>query len=181
MSSVARQFLTFQEYLALEETSVVKHEFVGGVAYAMAGARASHNRMVARWASALEPPARASGCDTFIADMKLRIGDGVVYYPDLMVCCDETDDDELCRTSPCLIIEVLSPGTAVIDRREKLNGYLALPSLLTYLIVDPDVPMVEAHSRASPEQPWNHETHGRHGVISLTCPAVGVDVATLYS
>jgi Uma2 family endonuclease len=75
------------EYLAIEERNEVKHEYVSGVMYAMAGARASHNRMVSNIALAVGAAARSAGCDFFAADMKVRIGDGAVYYPDLMVCC----------------------------------------------------------------------------------------------
>jgi Uma2 family endonuclease len=40
-----------------------------------------------------------------------------------------------------------------VDRREKLHSYLALPGLLTYLIVDPDTPSVEAHIRPELNRP----------------------------
>jgi Uma2 family endonuclease len=169
-----------EEYLQLEERLDVKHEYVGGVAHAMAGARVSHNRMVTRIAMALAPTAQRSGCDTFIADMKLRVGDLAIYYPDVMVCCDAMDDDELYRTNPCLIVEVLSASTATIDRREKLHSYLAVPGLLTYLIVDPDRPEIEAHIRSTPTSPWHHEAHGLDGAIFLPCPNVAIDVNTLY-
>ncbi len=181
MAEAAREFLDFEEYLAIEELSDLKHEFVSGVTYAMAGARASHNRMVSSLALAVGPFARSEGCDFFMADMKLRIGDDAVYYPDFMVCCEGVDNDDLFRTSPCLIVEVLSPSTASVDRREKLHAYLALPGLLTYLIVDPDLPVVEAHIRAAATAPWTHETLGRGGLVSLSCPHVTIDVDSLYN
>lgn len=113
--------------------------------------------------------------------MKLRVGDLAIYYPDVMVCCDSADDDELYRTNPCLLVEVLSASTATIDRREKLHSYLALPGLLSYLIVDPDRPEIEAHIRATPTSPWRHEAHGLDGAIFLSCPNVAIDVNTLYA
>jgi Uma2 family endonuclease len=181
MSVAARRFLNLAEYFALEESNDLKHEYVSGAMYAMAGACASHNRMVTRWAAALAPIAQAKGCDTFIADMKLQIGDTAVYYPDLMVCCEPSDNDELVRTSPCLIVEVLSPSTATVDRREKLHSYLAIPNLLTYLIVDPEMPMVESHIRVNAEAPWKHETQGLDGVLFLPCPVVTIDINKLYA
>jgi Uma2 family endonuclease len=181
VSVAARQFLSLAEYLAIEELNEVKHEYVSGAMYAMAGARASHNRMVSSLALGVGSAARASGCDFFIADMKLRIGETAVYYPDLMVCCNEDDVDTLVRTSPCLIVEVLSPSTATVDRREKLHSYLAMPSVLTYLIVDPEVPMVESHIRTNSDAPWKHETQGLDGVLFLPCPVVTIDINTLYA
>lgn len=181
MSVAARQFLSLAQYFAIEEGNDVKHEYVSGAMYAMAGARASHNRMVTRWAVALAPTAQAKGCDTFIADMKLQIGDTAVYYPDVMVCCEANDNDELVRTSPCLIVEVLSPSTATVDRREKLHSYLGIPNLLSYLIVDPEMPMVESHIRVNSDAPWKHETQGLDGVLFLPCPVVTIDINKLYA
>ena len=181
MSVAARQFLSLVEYFAIEEGNDLKHEYVSGAMYAMAGARASHNRMVTRWAVALDAAARAKGCDTFIADMKLQIGDTAVYYPDVMVCCDSADNDELVRTSPCLIVEVLSLSTATVDRREKLHSYLGIPNLLSYLIVDPEMPMVESHIRVNSDAPWKHETQGLDGVLFLPCPVVTIDINKLYA
>lgn len=180
MSSVARQFLSLAEYLAVEERSDTKHEYVSGAMYAMAGARASHNRMVSSLALAVGSAARAEGCDFFMADMKLQIGDTAVYYPDLMVCCNRSDNDELVRRSPCLIVEVLSPSTATVDRREKLHSYLEIPGLLSYLIIDPETPMVESHVRVSRDAPWKHQTQGLDGVLFLPCPVVTIDINVLY-
>jgi Uma2 family endonuclease len=181
MSVAARQFLTLAEYFAIEEGNDLKHEYVSGAMYALAGARASHNRMVSSMALAVGSAARAKGCDFFVADMKLQIGDTAVYYPDLMVCCDPADNDQLVRTSPCLIVEVLSPSTATVDRREKLHSYLAIPHLLSYLIVDPEMPMVESHIRVNAEAPWKHETQGLDGVLFLPCPVVTIDINQLYA
>lgn len=181
MAVAARQFLSLAEYFAIEEGNDLKHEYDSGAMYAMAGARASHNRMVTRWAVALDAAARAKRCDTFIADLKLQIGDTAVYYPDVMVCCEPNDNDELVRTSPCLIVELLSPSTATVDRREKLHSYLAIPNLLSYLIVDPEMPMVESHIRVNAEAPWKHETQGLDGVLFLPCPVVTIDINKLYA
>lgn len=97
-----------------------------------------------------------------------------------MVCRDPADTSDRYREAPCLIAEVLSPSTAHVDRREKLHTYLKLPSLLTYLLIDPDKPMVEAHTRASATSPWKVEYHGVEGTIFLACPRCDLDVGDLY-
>jgi Uma2 family endonuclease len=71
------------------------------------------------------------------------------YHPDVSACCDPNDRDELYVTSPCLIIEVLSPSTASIDRREKRASYATLTSLREYVIVDQDRMRVELFRRES--------------------------------
>ncbi|WP_371413798.1 Uma2 family endonuclease [Meiothermus sp. PNK-Is4] len=67
-----------------------------------------------------------------MTDVKLKIGDERVYYPDVMVTCDPTDNNELYVLRPCVPIEVLSPATQRTDRTEKLEKYLEIPSLRLY-------------------------------------------------
>lgn len=115
-----------------------------------------------------------------MSDVRLRIGDTISYYPDAMVCCDSSDDEEAARRRPCLVAEILSPGTQATDRREKLAVYLAMPSVLTHLLVEPDYPMVEAHVRVTPEAPWRHDTLGLDGVVDLPGPPMTLAVSDLY-
>jgi Uma2 family endonuclease len=67
--------------------------------------------------------------------MRLRVGDTAVYYPDVQVVCDPSDTEEMFKSRPCVIVEVLSPNTESIDLREKLVAYHAVDSLDAYLIV----------------------------------------------
>jgi Uma2 family endonuclease len=80
------QLFSVDDYLQGELHAKLRHEFVDGQVFAMAGASASHNRICIRALMALEPMALAAGCMSFMADMKLRVRD-CVYYPDLMVIC----------------------------------------------------------------------------------------------
>jgi Uma2 family endonuclease len=73
-----------------------------------------------------------------MADVKLHLqagGEDVFYYPDLMVCCDPSDDHPYYRERPCLLVEILSESTERIDRREKWMAYTQIPSLQGYLIL----------------------------------------------
>ena len=74
-----------------------------------------------------------------MADMKLRLRiaeDDIFYYPDLMVTCDPSDDAPYYKTRPTVLVEVLSPSTERLDRREKFLSYQRLPSLEEYVLVD---------------------------------------------
>jgi Uma2 family endonuclease len=76
-----------------------------------------------------------------MADMKVYLkiaGEDVFYYPDLLVSCDPEDNEKYYRTRPCLIVEVLSPTTERIDRREKFMAYTSLPSLQEYILIAQD-------------------------------------------
>lgn len=139
------------EYLEREEKSPVKCEYVDGEVYAMAGAKRRHNLIAANLvARAWRAAARLEDCQVFGSDMKVYVeAYNCYYYPDLSVCCDRGDRGELFLTRPCFIVEVMSPSTASIDRREKRASYATLESLREYVIVDQDRMRVELYRRES--------------------------------
>jgi Uma2 family endonuclease len=139
--------LSIEDYLALERATGLKHEYVLGQAYALAGASEDHNRIALNIAAALLPAARATGCRVVSSDQKLQPGNDLYYYPDVQVLCDSTDDDPLVKRRPCLVVEVSSGGTEAIDRREKLLVYRGISSLQLYLIVAQDRREVTVHFR----------------------------------
>jgi Uma2 family endonuclease len=139
--------LSVEEYLALEQATGLKHEYVLGQVYALAGASEDHNRIALNIAASLLPAARATGCRVVGSDQKLQPGNDLYYYPDVQVLCDPTDDDRLVKRRPCVIVEVSSEGTEATDRREKLLVYRGIASLLLYLIVAQDRREVTAHFR----------------------------------
>jgi len=139
--------LSVEEYLVLEQTTGVKHEYVLGQVYALAGASETHNRIAVNVLTALLPAARAAGCRVVGSDQKLQPGNDLYYYPDVQVLCDPTDDDPLIKHRPCVVVEVSSEGTEAIDRREKLLVYRGISSLLLYLIVAQDRREVTVHFR----------------------------------
>ena len=137
------------QYLEWEEKSPVKHEYVDGEIYAMSGAKRRHNLIAANLVShAWNAGSNRKDCQVFGSDMKVYVeAHNSFYYPDVSVCCDRNDRDELFLTRPCFIVEVLSPSTASIDRREKRASYCTLESLREYVIVDQDQPRVEIYRR----------------------------------
>ncbi len=165
--------VTFDQYLASENTTTVRHELVGGQVYAMAGATRAHNRVILNLVRSLDDAAHAKGCRLSAETVKLKIVDTTVCYPDLMVACGPPVHD-LYEIAPCLVVEVLSPSTADLDRREKLGAYLSLASLVTYLIVDPTARTIQAHSRV--EDHWRTTTYVAGERIELICPKVGLSV-----
>jgi Uma2 family endonuclease len=143
--------LSYAEYLAYEYGSETKHEFVNGQAYGMAGASENHNLLVGSLFSAIWNHLRGKPCRVFSSDMKLTIAnaDHATYYPDVMVVCDRTDNDAYVKQKPCLLIEVLSPSTALLDRREKLFNYQKLESLQEYVLVSQSEVKVDLYRRDS--------------------------------
>ncbi len=140
--------VSVQDYLAGEPHGLVRHEYVSGQVYAMAGASERHNRIAGNLFFHLRAATRGTPCAVFIHDMKLRIlHQDSFYYPDVMTTCHPRDTQSLYKEYPSLVVEVLSPSTEVIDRREKLIAYRNLASMRHYLIVWQEEKRVEWHSR----------------------------------
>ncbi|RIK41031.1 MAG: Uma2 family endonuclease [Chloroflexi bacterium] len=171
--------LTIDEYLALESASEIRHEYVGGMLYAMAGATQRHNRIAMNVAAQLWNGARGTDCAVYGSDMLVRIGDNACYYPDAVVVCDPADEEPMYLTQPCLIVEVSSPSTASADRRDKLMGYCAIESLQEYLIVFQDEQRVIRHFRDQ-KGAWWHEELAPGRMLHLRCPEMLLNVAEIY-
>ena len=141
------ELLSVEEYLELEESSAVKHEYVGGMIFALAGASDRHNRITLNIASRLLAAGRGGLCRVYVSDVRLQVDD-VFYYPDVMVACEPpASENPTSRRDPCLLVEVLSPSTEATDRREKLMVYRQIPTVKAYLVVDQDRRRVERHFR----------------------------------
>ena len=131
----------FADFLAAEHASPERHELVGGRVYVMSGGRERHALMTTLLTEALFPGALAAGCRRFAADRLIRL-DASAYYPDLLIVYGPAGDDYY-ETDADLVVEVLSPSTRDIDRREKATAYAGAASLRQYLLVDPDERRIE--------------------------------------
>src|SRR5258707_1226841 len=113
--------VSVDDYLAGEEGSEIKHEYIGGTLYAMAGTTKQHNQLAGNVYALLHRALRGGRCQAFISDVKVRLkimGDDVFYYPDVVVGCDPRDTHRHFLSFPKVIVEVLSPSTERLDRRE---------------------------------------------------------------
>lgn len=150
------QRLSVAEYLEAEKESPVRHEYVDGQIYAMAGASDRHNRIAINLTGRLDDKLGDGPCEVFMADMKVWVNETVYYYPDVVVACDGPGADEYYRKQPRLIIEVSSPSTERIDRSEKLLAYKQVKSLKEYVIVSQDRVRIEVFRRGRGDR-WNWE------------------------
>ncbi|MBI2948485.1 MAG: Uma2 family endonuclease [Verrucomicrobia bacterium] len=149
-------FVSVEEYLAGELESEMRHEYLGGTVYAMAGASRDHNTVAGNLFSALRSHLHGKPCRTFISDIKVRLrigGDDIMYYPDVMVTCDPRDTDRYFSRFPKVLIEVLSPETERTDRREKFLSYTQIETLEEYVLVAQDKMEVTVFRRANKWQP----------------------------
>ncbi|MBD2488626.1 Uma2 family endonuclease [Aulosira sp. FACHB-615] len=149
IASSQANYFTPEEYLQMEETSSIKHEYIDGYIYAMAGASDPHVTVALNLAVLLRSHVRGSGCRVYIADMKARIESlNRYYYPDVMVTCDSRDQETpVHKRFPCLIVEVLSDSTEAFDRGDKFADYQAIESLKEYVLINTKRKRVECFRR----------------------------------
>ncbi len=171
------KLLTVEEYLKLEETATVKHEYVAGAIHAMVGTTKRHNTIAGNIFARLWGVSRGGPCRVYASDVKVRVED-VVYYPDVMVACGPEDDDPLIEHTPCLIVEVTSPSTESIDRREKMLNYRKIPSLQAYLIVDQNRRWIERHWRDENGE-WRQGGLDQ-GSMPVPCPETTLPFEEVY-
>lgn len=174
--------VAFEEYLQTEPDSPVKREYVDGQLHALAGAGDTHSRIVTNLIGHLWGAARGGDCRVYASDMKLQIRTQTIhrfYYPDVMVTCYPEDNHEFYKVSPCLIAEVLSPSTRNVDKREKLLAYQGVPTLQSYLLIEPGECYVEHYRRDEEGAWWYHELRGS-GTVKLVCPELELSLADIY-
>ncbi len=139
--------VSVEDYLTGENDGRERHEFVAGEVYAMAGGSIMHNRICGNIFAALRSKLIDSECDVVINDVKIKTSESSFYYPDVFVACDKSPQSSYFREEPVLLVEVASPSTRQIDRREKLRAYQQMESVNEYVLVEQDKMHVELHRR----------------------------------
>lgn len=172
--------MTVQEYLRFDESSPLRHEYVRGEVYAMSGVTLRHDRIARNVLIALSAAAGDGPCETFSSDVRLRVADDIFYYPDVSLVCGQVAELDVIISYPCAIVEVTSPGTARIDRGEKLDAYLAIQSLRAYLIVDHRRRRVERYWRDLQVAPWQHEELRSTGRVAIPCLDAELTLDQIY-
>jgi Uma2 family endonuclease len=172
---------SLQDYLALEEVSTVKHEFLDGEIYAMAGGSVLHAALSAAAVALLHAQVPAD-CRVYSSDLRIRVrATGLATYADAAVVCGpvETDPDNVDTViNPAALVEVLSPSTIDYDLGEKCEQYKRVPSVRALIYVWQDRRQVELHER-TPDG-WRVRAFGPGQTASVESLSCHIDVDTLY-
>lgn len=143
--------VSVEEYLAREQISEIKHEYIAGEVFAMAGATPPHVYITSDTQYALTAALRDSGspCEVNNSDLRVRVSDaGPFFYPDISITCEEPIvDRDHCLRNPVVLVEVLSPSTSLFDRGNKFTFYRRIPSLRHYILIDQEQCLVEHWGR----------------------------------
>ena len=174
-------YISPEEYLKLEELSQVKHEYIQGEIYAMAGANDAHVTVGVNLVALLRNHLRGTGCRVYMSDMKARIeSQNIYYYPDVMVTCDERDKAfQSFKKYPSLIVEVLSKGTEGFDRGDKFADYQELETLQEYVLIGQKRQRVECFRRNA-EGLWVLQSYTQDSEVYLASVDFRVSMDAIY-
>lgn len=142
-------FITVDDYLAGEAIAPIKHEYVAGEVFAMAGASVANVTVAGNVFAMLRAHVRGGPCRVYIADMKLRVARAhAFFYPDCFVTCEAADGAEPSyKQHARVVVEVMSESTEAYDRGAKFASYRQLPTLEEYVLIDSRTRSVEVFRR----------------------------------
>ncbi len=181
--AAALPWMSYEDYLALEQSTDQRHEWLDGQAYAMAGGTPPHGALAISVGSELRGMALRCGCQVFSSDVKVRVlATKLVTYPDLSVVCgalQTSPQDDNALTNPALLVEVLSDGTEKYDRGEKFAHYRHLPTLKDYVLVSQHTRRIEVYSREGDH--WALRIAEAGQTVALTAMDGGLSVDRVYA
>jgi Uma2 family endonuclease len=174
---------TYDEYLALEGSSNVKHEYLEGQIFAIAGGTPEHAALAAAVIGLLFPALRGGRCRAHDSDLRVRVpATGLSTYPDVTVVCGPSErdgKDTMAVTNPTLLVEVTSRSTEDYDRGDKFDHYKRLPSLRQYVVVSHRERRVEVWTRGAGDA-FSCAVAGEGEVAELGSIAARLVVGELY-
>lgn len=137
----AKTTMSYEEFIALTESSELRYELIDGELYLLASPNFKHQLAVARiakfffnWFEEKKCIPLTSPFDVTLFKSKENIN---VVQPDILVICDigKVDEKGKYKGVPTLVVEVLSPSTRNKDMIRKLELY-RMTGVSEYWMVD---------------------------------------------
>lgn len=170
-------WISEQDYLEGERISTIRHEYIDGDVYAMAGASKNHDRIAGNIFRKFGEHLENTPCEPFSSDMKVKVGKNY-FYPDVIVVCEDKTEDEYYTESPIIIVEVLSRSTRRTDQTFKRLAYQNLPSLQEYVLIEQDFVDVEICRR---DRHWQSEHYYLGDEVYFAAIDLRLPVEVIYA
>src|SRR5947209_8032463 len=184
-------YMTVEQYLALDESSDAKYEYIDGYAYMLrppssvyddhavldvAGGSLAHSVLCVRIGVLLDEVLSDTPCIVYGGDARVQVDERRYFYPDVTVACGEQDEKTL--KNPVVVIEVLSPSTEKRDRGTKFKAYKRLPSLQEYVLIGSEYKTIEVYRREGSF--WKQYDYQEGDTIELTSIGVRFSFERVY-
>ena len=176
-------YMSPEEYLEFEHHSDIKHEYIDGEVYAIAGTTKAHNTISLNLAILFREKLKNSNFQTFMADIKVNISNKkLFFYPDIVVTCDDNDDVNAYDIKfPKVIVEVLSESTEKFDRGKKFQYYRTIPSLQEYILISSQEYLIECFRRTKNDL-WTLQTYeGLNAILRIENLAIDAPLSEIYA
>jgi Uma2 family endonuclease len=186
-SKPKERLYTIEEYLAMEETSLINHEFDNGKLIPMAGGTPSHSEIKASVVMSLGILARQTkrSCRVFNSDIRIYLPifkRGVM--PDAAVVVGKANFSIEVPVglllNPTLVVEVFSDSSESYDRGEKFARYRTLPSFEEYVLVSQNAPRVETFLKQNDKWFINETAEGLDAEVELVSLGVKMPLKEIY-
>ncbi len=177
-----RVLMSVEEYLEFDRNAPdARYEYIDGVVTMLAGGTTNHSRISVNVVSQLHSALRGTPCQVFNSDLRVSISRTRYVLPDASVSCDPRDLEEESDiiSSPCVIVEVLSPSTEATDRGKKFRYYQSCPSIQEYILISTQEQAVDVYRRAS-DNLWTLHPFGPGDEVALKSIAVSIPIDALY-
>lgn len=175
--------MSVEEYLAFERNSELRHEYIDGSVYALAGGTLNHSTICLNLGRIIGNALLNKHCRAFTSDAQVLLPPGSRYvYPDLSISCHDQDlGTEEALTSPSVIFEVLSPGTELYDRTKKFDYYRQHPTIEEYVLISSQDMTVDIFRRSNTPHLWTYHPFRDGDLVSIACIQVEFPLADLYA
>lgn len=144
-------YVSPEQYLAMERAATEKHEYYKGEVFLMSGASPSHNDISYNINRLVAPPLHGKGCKLYGSDFRIHIPESSLFtYPDFSIVCGKAETSDIYAdnlTNPAVIIEILSKSTRNYDRGMKFSLYRSIKTLQEYILIDSTSITVESYAR----------------------------------
>ena len=173
------QYMTIDEWRELQRQSEIKHEYIDGQVYAMAGGTLDHSFAAVNVVALLNRALGRGPCRAYNSDASARLSSTCFTYPDATVTCNEQDRGRISEIqTPRVIVEVLSDSTEARDRGIKFEYSRACPSVQEYVLVSTRRQLIEVYHRT--QEGWMLHIYGPGDEVAFTSIGVHLPVAAIY-
>jgi Uma2 family endonuclease len=170
--------MTLEQFLAWEESQVLRYEFDGWQPVAMTGGTVAHELIGGTLRALLHEQLRGKPCRAVGPTLKIEVM-GRIRYPDAFVYCTPVPPEETVIREPVVVFEVLSPGTSLTDRIEKLREYQATPSIQRYVILEQDSIAATVFTRV--DDRWDARPVIAGEILGMSEIGVALKLADIYA
>lgn len=172
---VKPRYLSINEFLEWENQQETRHELIDGEIVAMTGGTVAHAGLIVSMSARLFNHLQGTPCRVFTSDLKVQAAKNI-FYPDVVVSCDQQENNDVLCNKPKLIIEILSNSTSGKDRHKKRLAYQQIESLEEYVLIAQEVKCIEIYRRADD---WRVSIH-THGMVEFRSVEWMLSVDDLY-